>query len=263
MVTRRVGRRQSGVGRRRSGRRIPGCRLPTPVYLITGTDTGIGKTTVACAMAAALRARGLRVGVAKPFETGCTAGAGGVLVPADAERLRFFSGCQEPLDRICPYRCAEPLAPAVALEREGRRADLNNLRQIVEGIAARHDVTLIEGAGGLLVPVDGTTTFADLAERWGLPVLVVVGNRLGALNHAQLTVRHLESRGVAVAGYVVNALGPETDLAAVTNIAMLESLLGPPLGSLPWLGEVRCDEATRVRLAALGWPAVLARRSKA
>lgn len=229
----------------------------TAAYLVTGTDTGVGKTTVACAMAAALRARGMRVGVAKPFETGCAPGPDGTLLPADAQRLRFFAECAEPLDVICPYRCVEPLAPAVALEREGRRVDFAALRALVAGIAARHDVTLVEGAGGLLVPIEGATTFCDLALEWGLPLVVVVGNRLGALNHAQLTVRHAESRGAAVAGYVVNALGPETNLAAATNLAMLERLLGPPLGVLPWLGELGCDEAARARLAGLEWPARL------
>lgn len=218
-------------------------------FLVTGTDTGIGKTTVTCCMAAALAKRGLRVGVAKPFETGCERDVAGSLVPADAMRLRYFAGCTEPLDVVCPYRCAEPLAPSVALQRARRTADLIALRSAVEGIVARHDVTFVEGAGGLLVPVAGKTTFADLGRDWDLSVLIVVGNRLGALNHAQLTVRAAEASGLRVAGYVVNALSAASDVAAETNVATLTDLLGPPLGVVPWLGPVECSDSDRRRLA--------------
>ena len=144
-------------------------------FLVTGTDTGIGKTTVSCALAAALRESGLAVGVAKPVETGCEPDSNGDLVPADAVLLRYFSKCSEPLESICPCRCREPLAPAVALRRERREMNLGQVRAAVTGITQRHDVTLVEGAGGLLVPVSGRVTFADLAREWRLPVIVIVG----------------------------------------------------------------------------------------
>ncbi|OFV87293.1 MAG: dethiobiotin synthase [Acidobacteria bacterium RBG_16_68_9] len=219
-------------------------------FLLTGTDTGVGKTTVGSALAAALASRGVKVGVAKPFETGCRVDADGTLVPADAWQLRYFAGCDEALETICPIRCAEPLAPAVALRREGRIIDLASLRAAMLGIVARHEITLIEGAGGLLVPVARSATFADLARDWKLPVLIVVGNRLGALNHAQLTVRFAEHASLPVAGYIINTLGPEADLATETNVEALAELVGPPLGVLPWLGVVRCTPDDRVRLAA-------------
>lgn len=220
-------------------------------YFVTGTDTGVGKTTAVCGLAAALAARGRKVGVAKPFETGCDADAAGTLIPADAVRLRYFSGCDEPLERICPYRCRPPLAPGVALPRERITPDLDGLGATLRGIIERHDVTFVEGAGGLLVPVQGATTFAELARAWDLPVIVVVGNRLGALNHAQLTVRVARQAGLAVAGYLVNALGPDADVATETNLSALADLLGPPLGTLPWLGAVACVPADRARLAAV------------
>jgi dethiobiotin synthetase len=219
-------------------------------FLITGTDTGIGKTTVACALAAALRERGLRVGVAKPFETGCGPDPDGNLVAADAERLRYFSGCAEPPEVICPCRCREPLAPSIALRREGRSLDLAALGATVRGIIARHDVTLIEGAGGLLVPVIGSVTFADLALEWRLPLVVVVGNRLGALNHAQLTIGGAKSAGLSVAGYVVNTLSSVADVACRTNVDALIELLGPSLGVMPWLDSAECSPADCARLAA-------------
>jgi len=226
--------------------------MPPRALFVTGTDTGIGKSTVACAIAAALAAAGTRVGVVKPFETGCREGPDGNLVPADALRLRYFSGCREPLDVICPYRARAPLAPSVALAAEGREIDLEGLHRTICGIVGRHQVTLIEGAGGLLVPVRGSLTFADLARDREWPVLVVVGNRLGALNHAQLTLRWARENGLRVAGYVVNTLSPEADVAAETNARTLAELLGPALGILPWLGPVARTEADRARLARAG-----------
>jgi dethiobiotin synthetase len=218
-------------------------------FLLTGTDTAIGKTTVGCAIAAALGLRGLKVGVCKPFETGCEPQADGSVLPADTQRLRYFADCREPLELICPIRCREPLAPAVALRREGREIDLERLGAAVRALADRHDVTLVEGAGGLLVPVSERTTFADLARQWRLPVLVVVGNRLGALNHAQLTLRAAAQAGLDLLGYVVNQLAPAEDVAMQTNVAALEGLVGPPLGVLPWVGAIECTPADRQRLA--------------
>jgi len=225
--------------------------MPPRALFITGTDTGIGKTTVACAIAAALAADGARVGVVKPVETGCNEGRDGKFVPEDAVRLRYFSGCREPLAAICPYRALAPLAPSVALAAEGCDIDLGELNRTIRGVVSRHEITLIEGAGGLLVPVRGVLTFADLARDWGWPVLVVVGNRLGALNHAQLTLRWAGAIGLRVAGYVVNTLLPENDVAADTNVRPLAESLGPALGVFPWLGPIACTEADRMRLAGV------------
>lgn len=216
--------------------------------LLTGTDTGIGKTTVACALGAALAKRGRRVGVSKPVETGCRK-EGDALIPEDAVRLKFFSECGEPLDAVCPYRFRSPLAPAVAARLEKAEIDMRALVAGVNRIAGAHEITLVEGAGGLLVPISGAFTFADLASQCALPLLVVVGNRLGAINHALLTIRWAKSAGLEVAGYVLNSLGPESDLAAETNVAVLAELLGPPLAVFPWLGGVECNGADRQRLA--------------
>lgn len=218
-------------------------------YLITGTDTGIGKTTVACAIAAALRRRGVDVGVMKPAETGCEPGPDGGPQAADAARLCWFAGRSEPLDAICPFRLREPLAPALAARREGVELDLERIAALVSRFAAGCAVGLVEGAGGLLVPLAGRATFADLAARCGLRVLVVVGNRLGGVNHAVLTMRWAQSAGLDVAGYVVNTLQPDPDLAMRTNVGLLEEILGPSLGVFPWVGDVACTEADRHRLA--------------
>lgn len=216
---------------------------------ITGTDTAAGKTTVASGIAATLSRRGLVVGVYKPAETGCSSGPDGQLQPDDALRLQFFSGASLALSAICPYALREPLAPQVAAQRAGIRIDVDDLVRRHHEIASAHDVTLIEGAGGLLVPLTPTLTFADLAARLAVPVLVVVGSRLGAINHALLTVRYARAAGLRILGYVIDTIAAETDLAVRTNADVLADWLGPPIGVVPYLGEVPLTEESRRRLA--------------
>ncbi len=217
--------------------------------LITGTDTGVGKTTVACGIAAALRQSGCRVGVLKPSETGCPGGPEGQLQPHDALRLRFFADSALDLRTICPYPLREPLAPLLAARREGVRIDVEEICRLHASIAAAHDLTLIEGAGGLLVPLAPGVTFADLAVRLAAPLLVVVGSRLGAINHALLTIRYARSTGLRVLGYVVNFLRPEADLAERTNIEVLADWLGPPLGVIDYRADLSMTAACRQQLA--------------
>jgi dethiobiotin synthetase len=167
--------------------------------LITGTDTGVGKTMVTASLAAALRHRGVRVGVMKPFETGFT----DLHDPArDAVFLKKVSGCQAALDIITPYLLREPLAPAIAAELEGQQFDLQRIVDCYELLAAEHDVVLVEGAGGLLVPITEDKSFLDLAILLGIPVLVVARNILGTINHTALTVivasQHCEVRGIVL-----------------------------------------------------------------
>lgn len=202
---------------------------------ITGTDTGVGKTFFACGLAAWLKDAGYRVGVMKPAETGCETGTG-TLVPQDAVALKEASGCQVPLERICPYQLREPLAPGVAAEREGVHIDVEKLIDLYSEIRAAHDVTIVEGAGGLLVPIQPSYTYADLALVLKLPVLVIAANRLGVINHMLLTVEHAACRGLRVLGYVLNDMEREPSLAADTNREALVSLTGIPcLGELPYL----------------------------
>ena len=222
----------------------------TPCFLITGTDTGIGKTTVACAIAAALRRRGVDVGVLKPAETGCQPGPDGRLQPADAIRLRWFAGRDDPLELVCPFPLREPLAPALAARRDGIFMDHVQLTRSVGSLRSRCALGLIEGAGGLMVPLASPSfTFADLAQLASLQLIVIVGNRLGCVNHAVLTMRAAASAELPVAGYIVNTLRAEADLAEQTNIDLLADVLGPSLGVFPWVGGVQTTEEDRARLA--------------
>ena len=190
---------------------------------ITGTDTGVGKTFVACALAGVLRDAGYRIGVMKPAESGC-AEIDGKLVPEDAARLRDWSGCQMPLEKICPYSLREALAPSIAAERQLIKIDIDHLLKIYREISAAHDLTLVEGAGGLMVPLLPSYTYADFAKLLRIPLIVVAANRLGAVNHLLLTLEHASCKGLSTLGYVLNDLVPEPSLAAETNRETLSTL---------------------------------------
>lgn len=202
-------------------------------FFITGTDTGVGKTFIVRGIAATLRARGRRVGVMKPVETGC--GSGAERRPADAAALRAAAGSDLTLDRICPYQLDAPLAPDVAARLEGIRVDPAVLIAAFEEIDRSHDITLVEGAGGLLVPLTGRYLMADLARDLKLPLLVVVDSKLGAINHTLLTLEAAAARGLAVRGYVLNRASGTDDAASATNASVLARCADTPcLGAVGW-----------------------------
>jgi dethiobiotin synthetase len=230
------------------------------IVFVTGTDTGIGKTLVSSAIAAALVSRGVRLAVAKPVETGCPSHQG-ALVAADARTLQSAARDPAPLTEICPHRFADPLAPALAAERAGTRIDVGALTAHLGRRAEHADLLLVEGAGGLLVPITIDTSFADLAAALGAAVVVVVGSRLGAVNHTLLTIDVLRTRGITLAGYVVNRLVADDDLAVATNDDLLARLThARRLGAVPFLPE---SAALLAALRAGGAPAEPARAALA
>jgi dethiobiotin synthetase len=200
---------------------------------VTGTDTGVGKTRVACALLRALAARGMDVGAMKPVETGV-----GPAGPLDAQALRAASGAEDPLEDVCPQRFALAAAPAVAAEREARPVDREAIRRAFARQRQRHTWLLVEGAGGLLVPLDAKDTMADLAAELALPLLVVARGALGTINHTLLTLEAAERRGLDVAGVVIShGSGPLSD-ADAQNLAALRTHLGARLlGELPPLRD--------------------------
>ncbi len=217
---------------------------------ITGTDTGVGKTFVARGIASVLRARGRRVGVLKPIETGC--GAAIDRQPADALALRAAAGSNLPLDRICPYQLDAPLAPDVAARLENVRIDPAVVAAAFRALDRDHDFTLVEGAGGLLVPIRDRYTMADLASELGLPVLVVVDSKLGAINHALLTLEAAAARGLSVRGYVLNHASA-ADEAAATNASVLARCTDVAcLGTINWTPMAERDPGGIVE-PALDW----------
>jgi len=204
---------------------------------ITGTDTGVGKTFFTCALAALLKSCGYKVGVMKPAETGCVE-KDGTLVPVDAWRLKDASGCAEPIEMICPYRLPEPLAPSIAAERAGVNVDVYHLLAVYREISANHDITLVEGAGGLMVPLVPSFTFADFAGVAKLPLIVVAANKLGVINHLLLTLEHASCKGLRTIGYVLNQVTAELSLAAETNREVIAGMTGVPcLGEMPFVSH--------------------------
>jgi dethiobiotin synthetase len=201
---------------------------------ITGTDTGVGKTFFACALAAYLKASGYKVGVMKPAETGCDAGDGKI-APLDAIALKEASGSDLRLDQICPYQLRAPLAPSVAAQLEGRQIDIDRLIDTYHEISSGHDINLVEGAGGLMVPLLPSYTFADFAHTLKLPLIVVAPNKLGVINHLLLTLEHASCNALRVLGYVLNQLDSTPSMAAETNREALFSLTAVPcLSELPY-----------------------------
>ncbi|GBD25355.1 ATP-dependent dethiobiotin synthetase BioD 1 [bacterium HR30] len=220
------------------------------IIFVTGTDTGVGKTTVSGLLAAGLAAQGLRVAVFKPVETGCMPGEDGKLIPADAVRLKTLARSSQAIEDVCPYAFAEPLAPAVAAERSGRSIDFRELCQHIGRSMTGYDVALVEGAGGWLVPLTPHLTFADLAVALRGTVVVVVANRLGALNHALLTAQNIRMHGARWGGYIWNHPTPPGDVAQTTNIDALRPWLGDALSTVPHLpSEALSDPSSAARLA--------------
>jgi dethiobiotin synthetase len=207
---------------------------------VTATDTAVGKTEVACALISAARAGGLDAVGMKPAQSGVGPGE-----PSDAERLRAASGDVEPLETLCPYSFAAPLAPAVAARAEGVEISLERVIRAARALAARHAAVLVEGAGGLLVPLTERETYADLASALALPVLVVARAGLGTVNHTALTVEALRRRGLAVAGIVLNRVAPGDDPSVPHNAREIARLTGiAPLAVLPFVPDIAARART-------------------
>ncbi len=208
-----------------------------PSFLVTGTDTGVGKTFVAGGLAAALARRGVSVGVMKPFATGARS-VKGRLVSDDARFLKVAAGVTDPLDLINPICLKPPLAPSMAAEVAKKAINLEKVWAAWRTLTRRHPTVVVEGVGGLLVPLLTRFTVADLAEKLHLPLVIVTRPALGTLNHTALTVHVARSYGLRILGLVVNtATAGKKGLAERLNPAALELFTKVPvLAELPYLG---------------------------
>src|SRR5436190_10456590 len=177
--------------------------LPIPGLFVTGTDTGVGKTVIAGAIANWFYRRGRRVAVLKPVATGCVKRREG-LVSEDAEFLAVCSRTPHPLDLICPQRYLEPLAPSVAAKRTRQPLDWEAIQRSIRIMSADSDVMIVEGVGGVMVPMDDKHLVLDMMKWLGAPAVVVARPNLGTINHSLLTVQAIRDAGVKVAGVVIN-----------------------------------------------------------
>jgi dethiobiotin synthetase len=190
---------------------------------ITGTDTGVGKTYVGAQLAKALRDKGINVGVMKPIETGCRMRRG-ILYPSDGYALKRAAKAEDSIDLIVPIQLRKPLAPLVAAKLERKKIDLKKIDRTYQTLRKRHEFVIVEGAGGALVPIQEDFFMIDLAKRLKLPVILVIGNRLGAINHALLTIEAIQKRSLPFAGWILNDL-QSTSLSSKTNKKVLKKLL--------------------------------------
>lgn len=248
--------------------------MACPGLFVTATDTGVGKTVITCAIAHALRQQrpAWRVGVSKPFATGCRNEREG-LVNEDAEALAHFADCRQSLDIINPIRYAAPLAPAVAAEQSGRPVDWPELRRSLNWLDQHSDVMLIEGVGGIMVPLDDQRpryTVLQFIQQVGYPVVVVTRSGLGTLNHTAMTVSLLKQAGCRVAGLVMNEFEPDTsahteDPSLASNRQWLTRMTGVPvLAMVPRIvrGKVKAEKGlipgdVLEAVAMTYWPEVL------
>ena len=203
---------------------------------IAGTDTGVGKTLVSVSIVRALVAHGLEVAAMKPIAAGAASTPQGPR-NSDALALAAAANVAAPYARMNPYCLRAPVAPHIAAAEEGVAIDLAVIRQRFCELAETAECVIVEGAGGWLVPIGECETLADVARTLSLPVVLVVGLRLGCLNHALLSARAIEEDGLELAGWIGNAVDPDFDRAA-ENVATLERRLGDsPLALFPHLNR--------------------------
>ncbi len=236
---------------------------------VTGTDTAVGKTLVSAALARRLAQLGRRVGVMKPIETGVDSGPS---ENSDAARLMAAAAMEDTLDLVSPYRFSAPLAPFSAASAQGRMIELSEIVRRYDQLTARYPCVIVEGAGGLLVPVGSGWDMSDLISRLGLPVVLVGRSGLGGINHALLTVEALERRKIPVVALVLNETLSSTasvqqEQCASTAGLLKERIAVPLLGPLPY--QAQLDHAwkdtveqvagsqTISELAELVWKAVV------
>lgn len=194
---------------------------------VTGTDTAVGKTLAACALLHALRRHHARVVGMKPVAAGATIRRG-VWENEDVLALRAASTVRVPAELDNPVLLPDPMSPHLAAARVGTRIDIAEIARRYRTLAERADAVVVEGAGGFHVPLTDTLTGADLAQAIGLPVVLVVGLRLGCLNHALLTAEAIRARGLHLAGWIANRV--DRDMRAQhENIAYLRARLAAPL----------------------------------
>ena len=200
---------------------------------VVGTDTGVGKTHVSCALLQALAQHHRRVVGMKPVAAGVVPWGEG-WASEDSIALRAASTIAVPPELDTPVLLPDPLSPHIAAARAGVQIDIAAIVQAYQALAAQADAVVVEGAGGFHVPLSPTETGADLAVALNLPMVLVVGLRLGCLNHALLTAEAMAARGLTLAGWVANRVDPDM-LAPEENIAWLQQRLGAsPLADIPW-----------------------------
>jgi len=202
-------------------------------WFVTGTDTGVGKSLVAAALMHRLRERFARVAGMKPVAAGSHQQADGQWTNDDVVALRDAASIDAPLSLVNPYLLTDPVSPHIAARRDGVLIDLDRIVAALADLRARSDAVVVEGAGGFRVPLGDSLDGADMAVALGLPVVLVVGLRLGCLNHALLTAESIASRGLQLAGWVANRIDPAMPEQQANLDLLTRRLNAPCLGDVP------------------------------
>lgn len=219
-------------------------------FFITGTDTGVGKTIITAVLITAIKHLGLKACGMKPIETGCKIAVSGkekTLIPSDGTFLKNISNVNESVDLITPVRFMNPLAPLPASEMEGRTVNLKKIQKAYTELSKKYEAIVVEGIGGLLVPITKDYFVLDLAKDFGLPLIVVSRPGLGTINHTMLTVNYAIKEGLTVAGIIINySQPPEGSLAEDTNPDVITKISPIPIiGIFPYLENLKSDNIAK------------------
>lgn len=205
-------------------------------FFVTGTDTGVGKTTVTVRLMQHFAAQGLKVVGMKPLASGCE-WVDGRWQNEDVRQLTAASNVQAPTELVNPYCFQPPIAPHIAAAQAGTEIQLDVIKAAYTALTELADVVIVEGAGGLLVPLNKTQTMGDLLRVLELPALVVVGMRLGCINHALLTRQVLQQQQIAFCGWVANQIDPHMSMQQENLQTLVAWLQQPPVLHLPYHGQ--------------------------
>jgi dethiobiotin synthetase len=232
-----------------SGRMINPMQCERSAFFVAGTDTEIGKTLASCALLRAFAARGMSTAAMKPVAAGTEEDAHGSWRNEDAEKLAAAATVAVPRELATPYLLREPAAPHLVAARAGVALEIEHVVHCYRQVASLADVTIVEGVGGFRVPLDDERDMGDLARALDLPVILVVGLRLGCLSHALLTVESIAARGLRLAGWIANTVEPAMRMLD-ENVATLRGRFAadhaaPLLGTIPRLGTPDGDAAAR------------------
>ena len=200
-------------------------------YFITGTDTGVGKTLIGCALLQRFAGQGKRVAGFKPVAAGVDADG----MNDDAKALLAAGNIPLSYEQVNPYCLREAIAPHIAASHENIRIELPRIVAAYRELAAQADVVIVEGAGGFLVPLNDAQNTADLAKELGIPIILVVGMRLGCLNHALLTMKAVDEYGVQCAGWIANVLDSAMPALQSNIDALQERISAPLVGVVPYM----------------------------
>lgn len=228
-------------------RESKGKKRSPQTFFVSGTDTGVGKTYIASGLARALYRAGINVGVMKPVETGWRSEE-----ESDAYRLAASVHSVEPLELVCPYRFRAPLAPQIAAEQEGRIISKRVILSAHRRMALRHDILLVEGAGGLMVPVNKQMLMIDLAKLLEAKIILVCADKLGCINHTLLSLEAAHKRGVPITAVIMNRHTAELDESTDSNQRAIEKWGNVTTFIVPFRAHEKDFDALAEKLFLIG-----------